>query len=95
VSAQPVNGPQSAGVILRILNLVALADGGVSLEEENLLDSLSKEYKLQAKIINWKDQLSDPACIEELAALINPEATGTGHENRRDGGFRIKTAAGR
>ena len=64
---------QSAGVILRILNLVALADGGVSLEEENLLDSLSKQYKLQAKIINWEDQLSDPACIEELAALINPE----------------------
>ena len=45
---------QSAGVILRILNLVALADGGVSLEEENLLDSLSKQYKLQAKIINWE-----------------------------------------
>ena len=64
---------QSAGVILRILNLVALADGGVSLEEENLLDSLSKQYKLQAKIINWEEQLSDPACIEELAALINPE----------------------
>ena len=64
---------QSAGVILRILNLVALADGGVSLEEENLLDSLSKQYKLQAKIINWEDQLSDPSCIEELAALINPE----------------------
>ena len=58
---------------MRILNLVALADGGVSLEEENLLDSLSKQYKLQAKIINWEDQLSDPACIEELAALINPE----------------------
>ena len=64
---------QSAGVILRILNLVALADDGISLEEENLLDSLSKQYKLQAKIINWEDQLSDPACIEELAALINPE----------------------
>jgi len=56
---------QSAGVILRILNLVALADGGVSLEEETLLDSLSKQYKLQAKIINWEAQLSDPACIEE------------------------------
>ena len=64
---------QSAGVILRILNLVALADGGVSLEEENLLDSLSKQYKLQAKIINWEDQLPDPTCIEELAVLINPE----------------------
>ena len=64
---------QSAGVILRILNLVALADGGVSLEEENLLDSLSKQYKLQAKIINWEDKLPDPTCIEELAVLINPE----------------------
>ena len=64
---------QSAGVILRILNLVALADGGVSLEEEGLLDSLSKQYKLQAKIINWEDKLSDPSCIEELAALVNSE----------------------
>ena len=43
---------QSAGVILRILNLIAHADGGVSLEEEGLLDSLSKQYKLQAKNIN-------------------------------------------
>lgn len=64
---------QSAGVILRILNLVAITDGGVSLEEEGLLDALSKQYKLQAKIANWEDKLSDPSCIEELAALVNSE----------------------
>ncbi|MCP9776764.1 hypothetical protein [Cyanobium sp. Tous-M-B4] len=60
-------------MILRLLNLVALADGGVSLEEESLLESLSEQYKLQAKFVTWEDQVSDPACIEELAALINPE----------------------
>ena len=64
---------QSAGVILRVLNLVALADGGVSLEEENLLQSLSEQYKLQAKFVTWEDQVSDPSSIEELAVLVNPD----------------------
>lgn len=64
---------QSAGVILRLLNLVALADGGVSLEEENLLQSLSEQYKLQAKFVTWEDQVTDPSSIEELAALVHPE----------------------
>ena len=64
---------QSAGVILRLLNLVALADGGVSLEEESLLESLSEQYKLQAKFVTWEDQVSDPSSIEELAVLVNPD----------------------
>ena len=64
---------QSAGVILRLLNLVALADGGVSLEEESILKSLSEQYKLQAKFVTWEDQISDPSSIEELAMLVSPD----------------------
>ena len=64
---------QSAGVILRLLNLVALADGGVSLEEERLLQSLSQQYKLQAKFVTWEDQISDPSSIEELALLLQAD----------------------
>jgi uncharacterized membrane protein YebE (DUF533 family) len=61
---------RSAGVILRLLNLVALADGTLSLTEENLLDSLIQQYRLQAKVVSWEDDLDDPGNIEQLASLI-------------------------
>lgn len=61
---------RSAGIILRLLNLVALADGRLSLAEENLLDSLIQQYKLQAKVLSWEDDLNDPNNPEQLASLI-------------------------
>jgi uncharacterized membrane protein YebE (DUF533 family) len=61
---------RSAGVILRLLNLIAMADGTLSLSEENLLDSLIKQYRLQAKVVSWEDDLADPGNIEQLANLI-------------------------
>ena len=64
---------RSAGVILRLLNRVALADGTLSLAEENLLDSLIQQYKLQAKVVSWEDDLEDPGSIDQLAGLI-PES---------------------
>ena len=64
---------QSAGAILRILNLIALADGNLSLEEEELLDDLSQQHQLQARLIAWEDQLENPNSIRELANLITPE----------------------
>jgi uncharacterized membrane protein YebE (DUF533 family) len=61
---------RSAGVILRLLNRVALADGTLSLAEENLLDSLIQQYRLQAKVVSWEDDLEDPTSLQQLAGLI-------------------------
>jgi tellurite resistance protein len=44
---------QSSGALLKVLNLVAMADGHISAEEESLLELLTTQYKLQAKIIAW------------------------------------------
>lgn len=64
---------QSSGALLRILNLVAMADGECSAEEEHLLDSLSKQYKLQARMLSWMDEMNDPNDITELAGKIDAE----------------------
>lgn len=64
---------RSSGAILKILNLIALADGRLSLEEEHLLDSLASQYKLQAKINSWEDALDDPTSITALAKCIAEE----------------------
>ena len=64
---------QSSGALLRLLNLVAMADGELSAEEENLLASLSKQHKLQAQTLAWLDDLRDPNDIAALAGKIAPE----------------------
>jgi hypothetical protein len=64
---------QSSGALLRLLNLVAMADGECSLEEENLLHSLTKQHKLQAQTLAWLDDLEDPSDVAELAGKIAPE----------------------
>lgn len=64
---------RSSGAILKILNLVAMADGNLAPEEENLLDSLADQYKLQAKLISWEDELNDPTDITELAQKISAD----------------------
>jgi uncharacterized membrane protein YebE (DUF533 family) len=64
---------QSSGALLMILNLVATADGECSAEEEHLLESLTKQHKLQATMLSWQDGLSDPTDVAELARHIAPE----------------------
>ena len=64
---------QSSGALLRILNLVAMADGECSPEEQHLLQSLTKQHKLQAQTLAWLDDLEDPSDVAALAAKIAPE----------------------
>jgi tellurite resistance protein len=64
---------QSSGALLRILNLVALADGECSTEEAHLLESLAKQHKLQSAMLSWQDGLSDPTDVAELARHIAAE----------------------
>jgi hypothetical protein len=62
---------QSAGAMLRILNMIAMADGHLSLDEQNLLDSLVQQHKLQAKDMAGEDGLFNPLNITELALKID------------------------
>ena len=64
---------QSSGALLKVLNLVAMADGHISAEEESLLELLTTQYKLQAKIIAWQDDLDQPTSILSLALKISSE----------------------
>jgi tellurite resistance protein len=64
---------KSSGAILKILNLIAMADGHLSLEEEHLLESLAKQHKLQAKMISWEDDLENPRNVTCLAQVIASE----------------------
>lgn len=64
---------RSSGAILRILNLIAVADGHLSPEEEHLLDALAQQYKLQAKIVSWEQELADPSDITALASIVATE----------------------
>ena len=61
---------RSSGAILRILNIIALADGYLSPNEELLLQSLEKQHRLRAKVVSWEDELEDPQSISCLAKLI-------------------------
>lgn len=67
---------RSSGAILRILNLIAMADGHLSPEEEHLLDSLAQQYKLQARIVSWEQELADPSSITALASIVATEHHG-------------------
>lgn len=64
---------QSSGAILKILNLIAMADGFLSPNEEDLLDSLIKQHQLQARTISWEDKLDNSADIGSVAALVGEE----------------------
>lgn len=64
---------RSSGAMLRILNLMALADGEVSAEESHLLETLIEQYKLQARMISWESDLEHCNDVQTLAALIAPE----------------------
>jgi hypothetical protein len=64
---------QSSGALLRLLKLVAMADGDLSVEEENLLDSLSKQHKLQVQPLALLDDLGDSGDVAALAGRIAPE----------------------
>jgi uncharacterized membrane protein YebE (DUF533 family) len=61
---------KTSGILLRILNLMALADGSVSPEEENLLESLLDRYRLHNKLSAWETDLENSNDIPSLAAAI-------------------------
>ena len=49
---------RTAGVVIQVLKLMAISDGNIASEEQDLLDSLSKRYLKEAAIPSWS------ACLQ-------------------------------
>lgn len=61
---------KTSAIILRILNLMALADGSVSPEEENMLEGLLDRYRLHNKLSSWESDFENSNDVAELATAI-------------------------
>ncbi|MCP9804788.1 TerB family tellurite resistance protein [Cyanobium sp. T1G-Tous] len=62
--------PEVSGILLRIIALMALADGSVSPEEENLIRTLIERYSLQNNLSAWDSDLPTSNDIGLLAVAI-------------------------
>ncbi len=61
---------RAAGVVIQILKLMAISDGNLAPEEEELLESLSQRYLKEADIPSWTASFSHPDDLEILAGEI-------------------------
>lgn len=66
---------RTAGVVIQVLKLMAVSDGNIAPEEQDLLDSLSKRYLKEAAIPSWTAAFSHPNDLEVLAEEIPEECT--------------------
>lgn len=64
---------RTAGVVIQILKLMAASDGSIAAEEEELLESLGKQYLKEASVPSLTAAFSNPDDIEALAKEV-PEA---------------------
>ena len=60
----------TAGIMIQILNLMAISDGHVAPEEKEILTKLTKQYLKEAAIPSWASALDHPNNIERLAEEI-------------------------
>ena len=66
---------RTAGVVIQILKLMAVSDGNIATDEQELLDSLSKRYLKEADIPSWAAAFSHPNDLELLAEEIPDECS--------------------
>ena len=64
---------RTAGVVIQILKLMAVSDGNIAPEEQELLESLSNRYLKEADIPSWAAAFSHPNDLELLAEEIPDE----------------------
>jgi hypothetical protein len=64
---------RTAGVVIQILKLMAVSDGNMAHEEQEILESLSKRYLKEAAIPSWAAAFSHPNDLEVLAEEIPEE----------------------
>lgn len=62
---------RSSGAILRILVLMAMADGVLAPEETSMLDRLGRAYLEQCELENWNQAFQNPMDLEQIAREIS------------------------
>ena len=58
---------RSSGAILRLLVLMAMADGVLATEETSMLDRLGSAYLRQSELKSWDRAFEDPMDLEQVA----------------------------
>ena len=61
----------SSGAILRILVLMAMADGVLAPEEKSMLDRLGSAYLKQSELESWDQAFQNPMDLEHVAREIS------------------------
>ena len=59
-----------SGAVLRILQLMALADGIVAPEEEVMLEKICNQYFNKMDVSSWDQVFEDPSDLKQLAAEV-------------------------
>ena len=59
-----------SGAVLRILQLMALADGIVAPEEEVMLEKICNQYFNKMDVSSWDQIFEDPSDLKQLAAEV-------------------------
>ena len=62
---------RSSGAILRILVLMAMADGVLASEEKSMLDRLGSAYLKQSELESWDQAFQNPMDLEHVAREIS------------------------
>ena len=62
---------RSSGAILRILVLMAMADGVLAPEEKSMLDRLGSAYLKQSELESWDQAFQNPMDLEHVAREIS------------------------
>ena len=59
-----------SGAVLRILQLMALADGVVAPEEEAMLEKICNQYFGKMDVSSWDQVFQDPSDLKQVAAEV-------------------------
>ena len=61
---------RSSGAVLRMLALMAMADGVLATEEQVMLDRLGKQYLKQSELESWDQAFPNPMDLRQVAKDI-------------------------
>ena len=98
--AQPAVDLRSSGALLRVLALMAMADGVLAAEEQSMLEKLGTQYLQQSELESWDQAFQHPMDLKQVAREIDiadrPLTAKLAYmvlcSSREDYGFPVNTA---
>ena len=61
---------RSSGAVLRVLQMMAMADGIVAPEEEGMLMRIGERYLSEVDVSSWNQVFQDPMDLQQVAAQV-------------------------